>query len=212
MLQRNLHLATPHSFRILSHETDQSLACLFFVLDVHPAECIGSPSNPSNGVFSCTSPAAVGSVCTATCNTGFDPGSGGLPSATCQANGSYGAVTGTCESSASKFALRLWVDLRGVHGYFELKAANAGVEVEASGIQLQQRHNGVMEHVSSSSAAYSYSYGMPCCSACGAVIGSLSLVNTYQEGLICGQQCTLLSMARASLSALQCSSCTSLHK
>jgi hypothetical protein len=58
-----------------------------------PAVCSGSPPQPSNGSFDCTSPALPGSVCNATCDAGY----AGAPFAMCQPNGTYSNVTGACE-------------------------------------------------------------------------------------------------------------------
>jgi hypothetical protein len=57
------------------------------------AVCTGNPAQPDNGSFDCPSPALPGSVCNATCTTGY----AGTPSATCQPDGTYSAVTGACE-------------------------------------------------------------------------------------------------------------------
>ena len=54
--------------------------------------CSGSPAKPPNGNFSCPSPAAVGTVCKATCNSGYT----GSPTATCTSAGTYSTVTGQC--------------------------------------------------------------------------------------------------------------------
>jgi hypothetical protein len=57
------------------------------------ADCTGSPlAAPTNATFACLSPALPGAVCNATCAAGYS----GTPSATCLADGSYSAVTGTC--------------------------------------------------------------------------------------------------------------------
>jgi hypothetical protein len=62
------------------------------VLSCH-AECTGNPGPaPANSAFACPSPAAPGSVCNATCAGGYS----GSPYATCQADGTYSAVTGGC--------------------------------------------------------------------------------------------------------------------
>lgn len=58
-----------------------------------PAVCTGNPKQPGNGSFACPSPALPGSVCNATCDAGYE----GTPSATCQSDGTYSDVTGTCE-------------------------------------------------------------------------------------------------------------------
>jgi hypothetical protein len=57
------------------------------------AVCIGNPAQPDNGSFACPSPALPGSVCNATCDVGY----AGAPSSTCQPNGTYRDVTGSCK-------------------------------------------------------------------------------------------------------------------
>jgi hypothetical protein len=57
------------------------------------AVCTGNPAQPDNGSFACPSPALPGSVCNATCSTGY----AGTPSASCQTNGTYSTVTGACK-------------------------------------------------------------------------------------------------------------------
>ena len=57
------------------------------------AVCTGNPMQPANGSFDCPSPALPGSVCNATCDAEYS----GAPTATCQPNGTYGAVRGACE-------------------------------------------------------------------------------------------------------------------
>lgn len=68
----------------------ESHACLMLVL---LTECTGNPAQPSNGSFDCPSPARPGSVCNATCNDGYV----GAPFSTCQLDGTYSAVNGSCE-------------------------------------------------------------------------------------------------------------------
>jgi hypothetical protein len=57
------------------------------------AVCTGSPPQPGHSSFACPSPALPGSVCYATCEAGY----AGAPSATYQPDGTYSAVTGSCE-------------------------------------------------------------------------------------------------------------------
>lgn len=62
-------------------------------LPVRDAECTENPGPaPANSVFACPSPTTPGSVCNGTCASGYS----GSPYATCQADGTYSAVTREC--------------------------------------------------------------------------------------------------------------------
>jgi hypothetical protein len=73
------------------------------------AECSGNPSPaPTNATFACPSPALPGAVCNATCATGYS----GTPAATCLADGTYSAVTGTCSLIGECLLVHLhWLSL-----------------------------------------------------------------------------------------------------
>lgn len=61
--------------------------------------CPGNPINPTNCVFNCPA-TLVNQTCTAQCivnsTVGFTPSVPGAPFSTCQSNGLWSAVTGTC--------------------------------------------------------------------------------------------------------------------
>jgi hypothetical protein len=57
------------------------------------AVCTGNPPHPAKGSFDCPSSALPGNVCNATCDAGYV----GAPASTCQPNGTYSDVAGSCE-------------------------------------------------------------------------------------------------------------------
>lgn len=67
------------------------------------AVCTGNPPNPADGTFNCPSSAPPGSMCNATCNVGY----AGMPSATCQPNGTYSDVLGVCIQDCKYYSLLL---------------------------------------------------------------------------------------------------------
>lgn len=60
------------------------------------SKCTGSPTNPANTVFDCGSSTPADKTCTATCNPGYSPADGTLPSAVCQSSGQWSTITGSC--------------------------------------------------------------------------------------------------------------------
>jgi hypothetical protein len=83
------HMCNMHCLLLLLTKQHQML-CLQCM---QSAECTGNPEPaPDNATFACPSPALPGTVCNATCDTGYS----GTLFAACQADGSYSAVNGTC--------------------------------------------------------------------------------------------------------------------
>jgi hypothetical protein len=80
-------------------------ALLAMCAGLRPLNCTANPV-VTNGVFSCSTTAA-GSTCVGSCNTGYT----GLPSVTCNSNGTYSPVTGSCTGASSRRAAR-----RKLHG------------------------------------------------------------------------------------------------
>ncbi|KAF8062998.1 Csmd1 [Scenedesmus sp. PABB004] len=62
-----------------------------------PLSCSGSPPDPANGAFDCGPFTVRNAACNATCRPGF----AGAPTATCGADGKWGAVTGVCTASTT---------------------------------------------------------------------------------------------------------------
>lgn len=92
--------------------------------------CLGSPAT-TNGAFSCGVASPIGSLCAATCNTGF----AGNPSSACKLGpngiGSWDAVTEPCvpgePGAATCIVLRWPVCLQYVRQYQTLITCNRAV-------------------------------------------------------------------------------------
>jgi hypothetical protein len=70
--------------------------------------CSGNPpANPENAAFSCGPSTAVLATCTAQCNNGYS----GTATATCNKDGTWGPVTGSCSSPGAVLYLRWLVVL-----------------------------------------------------------------------------------------------------